>query len=258
MKKSIPDLLKATAAIGTLALLAALASAANAAEVLGQWDYLAGGFETGTNNVTRWVSPQGVALSLGDWEAWQGSIRATGGLNGAGLKPEYETATNKAPFRAGVMLIKPTAQLHVRTTLFAGNNPARTANFPNGGLDGQWEKTSPANVRIWNNGVESAPLKSNVWQVISFIAPAETPLEKASVFSENYNAWGRSLVGEARVVILMGGNVTPEALRGMEGALKIRYGVEGVRPATTQERQAAQAVFGYNSFGAWRTLFLVR
>jgi hypothetical protein len=236
-------------------LLLLLALAANAATVVGQWDVLAGGFEVGTNGVTRWVSPQGAALALGDWEVWQGSIRATGDLNGTGLKPEYETATNKA-VRAGVMLVKPTAPPHVRTTLFAGKHPARTASFPDGGLDGQWEKTAPANVRIWNNGVEAAPLGEG-WQIISFIAPADTPLERTMVFSENYNAWGRSLVGEAKVVILLGGDVPEAALRGMENALALRHNVAGIRAATQHERNEAQAT-GFSAFGAWGTRVLVR
>ena len=64
-------------------------------------------------------------------------------------------------------------------------------------------------------------------------------------------------MGEVKVVVLISGDVSEAALRGMENAIALRHGVAGIRSATPLERQAAQAT-GFNAFGVWGTWLLVR
>jgi len=258
MRKFFTHTSPALAAVLTLSMAFTGICHSQQARVVGQWDILAGGMEAGTNGVTRWVAPQKTVLEFStNWVVRAGALQNVGGTEVSGLKPEYESSTNLT-VRAGVLLVKPNAPNRVRTALFTGHHVARLANFPDGGEEGSWDAVGSAKgVRIFVNGEESAPLQTG-WQIVSFIAPSEMPLEKAMVFADPFTAWKRTFEGETKCVILLSGAVSEAALRGMEGALKVRCGVAGIRPATQQERRAAQAISGYNSHGVWRTLFLVK
>jgi len=231
-----------------------------AGRVVGQWDVKAGGF-VATNEITRWSSPQGVVLEFSgdEWIESNGALKNVGGIEAGGLKPEVESASNKT-VRAGVLLVKPKDAPHrVRTALFTGHHVARLANFPEGGEDGEWDAFGPAEeVKIWQNREEAAALQEGVWQFVSFIAPDEMPLEKAMVFADPFVAWKRTFEGETKAVVLLTGEVSEAALRGMQGALALRFGMAGLVPsATPQERSAALAT-GFSAHGVWGTLFLVR
>jgi len=227
--------------------------------LVGQWDIKAHKFVF-TNDAAQWVSPQGVVLefSTNEWVEAEGALRNVGGVEAEGLRPGFESATNKT-VRAGVLLVKPVDAPHrVRTTLFCGHHTARLANFPGGGLDGEWDSLGPSEgVQVWVNRDEAAPLQAGVWQFVSFVAPEEMPLERVMVFADPFVEWKRGFEGDVKAVVLLSGEVSEAVLRGMQSALALRYGVAGIPSASGYERREAQAT-GFSAQGVWGTLFLVR
>jgi hypothetical protein len=242
--------------------------------VVGQWDYRAGGFSpthiivasngtTQTGAATRWTSRQGVTLEFlqEDWreEAGAEALLNTGGLEGYGLWPEFESASNKT-VRAGIMLVKPEA-LHVRSVLLTGEKVVRLANRPRGGEHGHWDDMGPAEgVRIWVNQKPNAPLQTGEWQIVRFVLPDAIPLFNIVVAGDpSLPAWHRTLQGAIQHVLLLDGNgesVEP-ALRAMERVLAVRHQIPGIALSTEAERAAARAAKFYD-YGQWGTVILVK
>ena len=82
MKKSTTSFAQAAAIIFLVLAL----NAANAATNVAQFDFKAGGFVAGTNELTRWTSPQNVALEFSaDWEIELDALRNVVGAEAAGL-----------------------------------------------------------------------------------------------------------------------------------------------------------------------------
>ena len=235
--------------------------AASAATTVAQFDFKkAGGFVAGTNEVTRWVSPQNIALEFStDWELQPDALRNIAGAEAAGLRPE-EAASNKT-VRAGVAVVFAEA-LNVRMSVFTGEHGgvARLANREFGGENGLAEKRGPAEgVRTRVNGFWGASLPQNEWVVFSFVFPEEVPLGNAVLFGDNLTWLRRGFVGKVASLVLIGeGDVSDDALAGIEKAEARRFGVAGFASATDAERNGAKSIHGYNSHNAWASLFLVK
>ena len=242
--------------------------------VVGQWDYMMGGFSptniiveiegtTHTNAATRWISRQGATLEFlqEDWleDAGAEALLNTGGLEGYGLWPEFESTSNKN-VRAGIMLVKPGALL-VRTVLLSGVKVVRLANRPRGGELGHWDQVGPAEgVRIWVNQKPNAPLKIDEWQIVRFILPNEIPLSTIVVAGDPaIPAWHRTYQGEIQHVLLMdcGEEGAESALRAMERVLAVRYKIPGISPSTEAERAAARAA-QFHDYGQFSTVLMIK
>ena len=257
---------------------------------IGQWDYKAGGFastnvivETNgiaqTNAVMRWTSRQGVALEFlqEDWLEGADALTNTGGPEGYGLWPGAETVSNQTVI-AGIMAVKP-EELRVRSALLTGmgESVVRLSNRPGGGEFGHWDRVGPAEgVQIFVNGVPDAKLQAGVWQVVTFILPAEAPLYNMMVAGDPGlpTAGRRTFQGEVRHVTLLGrvgvstggvgtsigGVETAElepALRAMERVLAVRYQIPGIRTSKNFERSAAKAT-RWHDYGQFPTLLMIK
>ena len=242
--------------------------------VVGQWDYMMGGFSptnitveiegtTHTNAATRWISRQGATLEFlqEDWleDAGAEALLNTVGMEGYGLWPEFESTSNKN-VRAGIMLVKPSA-LHVRSVLLSGVKVVRLTNRPRGGEQGQWDQVGPAEgVQIWVNQKPNAPLQVDEWQIVRFILPEKIPLSNIVVAGDPaFPVWHRTFQGEIQHVLLMDGDGegAESALRAMERVLAVRYKIAGIAPSIESERKAARAA-KYYDYGQWGSVFYIK
>ena len=251
----------------------------HAQHVVGQWDCKTGGFAstnvilesngfTQTNAVTKWTSRQGVALEFlqEDWLEGADALANIGGPEGCGLRPGTETASNQTVV-AGIIVVKPYV-LGVRAALLTGERLVGLANRPGGGALGHWNRVGPAEgVDIFVNGVPDAQLQAGVWQVVTFVLPAEVPLRNMMVAGDpGLASWKRTLQGEIRHISLLGGaedlvggvGTSPEpALRAMERVLAVRYHIPGIRPSTSQERTLMRAA-RLHDYGQFGTVFILK
>jgi hypothetical protein len=240
------------------ALFVALATNSHGqARVVAQFDYKAGGF-VHSNETVRWTAKQGTTLCLKntEWLFENGALKTTGGFDGLGLWPEFETASNKT-ISAGVMAIKLEGPPKVRTAFLTAENTVRLANRPDGGEEGVFDAMGPSEgVQVWVSGLSEAQMPADVWVILSFKLPAEVPLWNANLFSHQ-GMWGRGFRGEvASVVLVGGGDVSLDAIKAMESAVARRYDIPGIPSATSVGISEAGAM-GFSSFGLWKTLFIV-
>ena len=244
-----------------LVMMLAMTVAANAATTIAQFDFKkAGGFVAGTNDLTRWISQQNIALEFSaDWQIESDALRNVSGAEAAGLRPD-EAASN-ATVRAGVAVVF-AEELNVRMAIFTGEHGgvARLANREFGGESGLAETSGAAEgVRTRVNGTWGASLPQNEWVVFSFVFPSDVSLQNAVLFADPKNFWRRGFVGKVASLVLIGeGEVSDDALAGIEKAEARRFGVAGFTPATDAERKAAKNIGGYNTHNAWSSLFLIK
>ena len=266
---------------GMTVLLFAAVCHGQGARVVGQWDLKAAvmgtaghSIEVSTNGIARWVSPQNTVLSFrtADWALQDGVLQNSAEVAsqalGLWLEPEGESALTVS---AGVMLVRPNA-LGPRSSLLVSEHVLRLASREEGGEQGVMDVATGAarGVRIWVNGKENRQLIAGELNIMSFVFPSEVDARGREVpaaagvdsrlvlMSEIITFWGRGFDAELACVTLVGGgSVEESALRGIEHATALRYGVKGIRSATAAERSAAWAL-GYSAFNAWSTLFLIR
>ena len=263
--------LSPTRRFGCLCFFGAMAGFSLAqTRVIGQFDVMdameKGRLNIKTNDIMQITAPQGTALLFveSDWEA-SDALRNTSGTTGWGVWADAESASNLTVC-GGVFVVKPEAR-NVRMAVLTGEHVVRLGNRQQGGSSGRWDSIGPAEgTRIFVNGVESAPMLEGVDQVVSFILPSSMPLSSTVVLGDPGlpRDWRRTFEGEAKAIILLGGDtggvgeaVEEMTLRGIENALALRFKIAGVRPATSAERGAAWAS-GFDAKGVWRTLFLVK
>jgi len=236
-----------------------------------QWDYMAGGLSSTniisesngvaqTNAVTRWMSRQGTALEClqEDWLENVEALKYTGGTDGYGFWPEAGLASN-ITIVAGIMVVK-VEECRVRSALLTGERVVRLANRPGGGEAGHWDRLGPAEgVEIFVDQVPMANLQTGVWQIVTFVLPAEIPLHNAVVCGDPGEAsWRRNFHGEVRhVTLLGGGEVSEPALRAMERVLAVRYQIPGIRVSSEIERAASRAT-QWHDYGQFPTLFIIK
>lgn len=232
------------------------------------------GMEILSNGTGRLHSPQQSALhfSTNDWKiAQNGALDNIAGRNATGLWLEPGAEGTNKTLRAGVLVVN-AREATSRGTLVSSEFVCRLASRLHGGNQGVFDTMYAAKgVRVFVNGLEDSPIKTNELCIISFVLPAEVGIatglavssapggadSRVMLMADPVPLWNRALDGQLLAAVLLSGDEPGESvLRGIEHGLALWHGVKGMQSATKVERDAAWAT-GFHGFGVWGTRFLL-